>query len=83
MLETSTFYPSQQVFYLLNELMKTEAFAATVRFALLYLHLILGLVQAVGQSCSSGLIDHTQDIQTSDLTSVFSGLKNQRNPSQN
>lgn len=39
------------------------------------LHFILGFVQTVGQSSSSGLIDHTEDVQTSNLTSIFGRLK--------
>lgn len=41
----------------------------------LYSHLILGFVQAVGQSSSCWLIDDTQDVQTGDLTSVFGSLE--------
>lgn len=39
------------------------------------LHFVLGFVQTVSQSSSCGLIDHTKDIQTSNLTSIFGSLK--------
>lgn len=39
------------------------------------LHFILGFVQTISQSSSCGLIDHTQDVQTSNLTSIFGSLK--------
>lgn len=39
------------------------------------LHFILGFVQTVSQSSSCGLIDHTKDIQPSNLTSIFGSLK--------
>lgn len=39
------------------------------------LHFVLGFVETVSQSSSCGLIDHTKDIQTSNLTSIFGSLK--------
>lgn len=45
---------------------------------LLHSHFILGFVQTIGQSSSCGLIDHTQDIQTCDLTCIFGSLKSQK-----
>lgn len=39
------------------------------------LHFILGFVQTISQSSSCGLIDHTKDVQTSNLTSIFGSLK--------
>ena len=45
---------------------------------LLHSHFILGFVQTIGQSSSCGLIDHTQDIQTCNLTCIFGSLKSQK-----
>lgn len=40
-----------------------------------YLHFILALVHAIRKSCSGGLVDHSQNIQASDLTSIFCCLE--------
>lgn len=47
----------------------------TVSANVINLHFILGFVQTVSQSSSCGLIDHTKDVQTSNLTSIFGSLK--------
>lgn len=41
-------------------------------------HFILGFVQAVSQGSRCGLVDHTQDIQASDLPGVFGGLESDK-----
>lgn len=35
---------------------------------------VLGLVQTIGKSSGSGLVHHTEDVQTSDLTGILGGL---------
>lgn len=57
----------------MNELMKWSSVYREQNVSF-HSHLVLGFVEAVGQSSSCWLIDHTQDVQTSDLTGVFGCL---------
>lgn len=52
-----------------------------VVLVLLYSHFILGFVQAVGQSGGCWLVDHTQHVQTGDLTGIFGSLEVTERPS--